>query len=169
MDIETLFGQNTLIFNSPLEFSLRCACIIEKDQNQGIDLDRLVYYDYLILNTGDIADIPSIHPALPFRGAQVLVKREIIKHALVILISKQLVDVKFDPKGITYYKNELTSAFVKFLESSYVIELTRRINWVSERFANYSDVKLSEYIDSNLEKWGGEFVKEAAFRNTQTT
>lgn len=164
--MNNLFEQNISVFNSPLEFSLRCLCIINKEENQGIDLDRLVYYDYLILNTGDIADLPSLHPALPFRGAQVLVKREIIKHALVLLISKQLIDLKLDKKGIRYFKNKLTSPFISFLESNYLKELDRRITWVSENFNNYSDDKLNDFINKNMDKWGGEFVKESIFRNT---
>lgn len=166
MGMKNVFEQSSVVFNSPLEFSLRCLFIIEKDENQGIDLDRLVYYDYLILNTGDITDIASIHPPLPFRGAQVLVKREIIKHALVMLISKQLIDLKFDANGIRYYKNNLTSPFVSFLESDYVKELDRRVTWVSQKFSSYSDTKLNDYIKINLDKWGGEFVKESLFRNT---
>lgn len=164
--MKNVFEQNSVIFNSPLEFSLRCLCIIEKNENQGIDLDRLVYYDYLILNTGDITELSSIHPALPFRGAQVLVKREIIKQALVLLISKQLVDLKFDNNGMRYYKNNLTTPFLSFFGSDYLIELDKRVSWVSQNFSSHSDTKLNEYINNNLDKWGGEFVKESIFRNT---
>ncbi|WP_149205792.1 ABC-three component system middle component 2 [Flavobacterium johnsoniae] len=166
MDINKLFENNNLVFNSPLEFSLRCLCIINHEKNQGIDLNKLVYYDYLILNTGDISDLASMHPAIPFRGAQVLVKREVIKQALSLLISKQLIDLKFDNDGIRYYKNDLTSPFVNYLESEYIMDLHKRISWVSEHFFSYKDDELSGFINSNMDKWGGEFIKESIFRNT---
>jgi hypothetical protein len=166
MDLNRIFEENNTIFNSPIEFALRCLCIINNENNQGIDLERIVYYDYLILNTGDFTDIESIHPPLPFRGAQVLIKREIIKIALRLLLSKQLIDIKFSNSGIRYYKNNLTHPFIGFLESEYLLELNERISWVSNHFHTFNDANLTEYISLNLEKWGGEFIKESIFRNS---
>ncbi|QEE49112.1 hypothetical protein FUA48_05810 [Flavobacterium alkalisoli] len=166
MDIKNIFRETNTVFNSPLEFALRCLCILDNSKTQGIDLERLVYYDYLILNTGDFTDLPSIHTPLPFRGAQVFVKREFIKEGLKILISKQLIELKFEEQGIRYYKTHLTNPFLQFINCDYYFKLKERIELVSNYFKNYTDEQLTNYINENLEKWGGEFVKESLFRNT---
>jgi len=156
---------NTKIFNTPIEISLRLLLIISTNGESGISLDRLLIYDYLILNSGDIEDAPaSLHPALPSRSSQLLVKRELVQKALQILSSKELLKIKFSKKGILYCPTKLSLPFIKYFESEYFLELNIRVKWVVEKFNTKTNKQLDNYINSNLSKWGSEFISESYFR-----
>jgi len=158
--------RNSKSFNTPLEYALRSLFLIKYAGNIGIDLDRLIAYDYLLLNTGDIDNAPeSIHPAIPFRSAQLLIKREIIQKGLSILLSKGLINIQFTKKGFLYYPNQLTEVFLGYFETEYAELLENRANWVINSFNNYNSKQLERFISKNLDKWGGEFVNESFFRD----
>lgn len=156
---------NIKVFNSPLEIALRLLLIISKTGKGGISLDRLVIYDYLTLNSGDVNGAPtSLHPALPNRSSQLLVKREIVKKSLQILSSKELLIVKFASNGIIYCPSKLSTPFVEYFESAYFSELSKRTDWIIENFKNKTTKNLDRYINSNLNNWGSEFINESYFR-----
>ena len=145
------FEHRGKIFNTPIEYALRSLLIITKIGSNGIDIDRLIAYDYLVLNSGDIQGGPeSIHPPIPFRSAQILIKRDIIKKGINILLSKELIGIKYSKQGIYYIPTDLTLGFITYLNSKYFISIQERISWVINQFANYSDNKLKKMIDSNL-------------------
>jgi hypothetical protein len=147
-----------LIFNSPLEIALRLLYIFNS-ATIPLDLQRLVYYHYLLIHSGDIPDSPqSIHPNLPIRSCEILVNRQVLKSSLTLLVLKDLVKVKYTQKqGIQYSKSKTTNVFVKYLESPYSKLLEQRATWLCSTFDNFSDKKLSKLIQDNLEQWGSEF------------
>jgi hypothetical protein len=153
------------VFNSPLEISLRVLLTLALIGNKGLSIERLVVYDYLILNSGDVEGGPaSLHPALPNRSSQLLIKRELIKKSLRILSSKELISVKYSKKGILYSPSKLSVPFMNYFESEYFLELKSRIEWVIENFSSKTEKSIDKYISSNLTKWGSEFVNEAYIR-----
>lgn len=147
-----------IIFNSPLEIALRLLFIFNST-TIPLDLQRLVYYHYLLIHSGDIPESPkSIHPNLPTRSCEILVNRQVLKKSLTLLVLKDLIKVKYSKKkGIQYSKNRPTDIFVKYLESAYSKLLEERANWLCTTFDSYSDEQLSQLINSNLEQWGSEF------------
>lgn len=163
-----LFEQrNTNVFNTPLEVGLRLLYILNELQREGCDLQRLVYYDYILVHSSDVPNGPkSIHPSTPHRSTEILVKRELVKKGLTLMHSKQLVDSVFDSNGITYKATELTGPFIEYNNTEYASSLRRVATWLVNEFENYSDEKLSLFIKNNLDVWGGEFSKEALLRGS---
>ncbi len=152
------------IFNSSLEIALRLLIIINLS-DKGISRDRLNIYDYLILNTGDIADAPnSLHPALPARSTQLFIKHHKIKEALNILLSKELIIIEPSVKGFLYKKSDITAHVIQYFKSNYYNELILRVLWILDNFNSYTDDQLKSFISKNLEKWGSEFTSESLFR-----
>src|SRR6266542_2221488 len=101
--------RNTSVFNSPLEIGLRVLYLLNELLPNGCDLQRLVYYDYILVHSSDVPDGPkSIHPSIPHRTTEILIKRELVKKGLTLMHSKQLVDSVFDSTGISYKATELT-------------------------------------------------------------
>jgi hypothetical protein len=150
-------------FNSPLECGLRTLFILDSSRNVGMDLQRIVAYDYLLVHSGDIENGPeSLHPAVPYRGAELLIKRDSIQAGLNQLLAKELIQINFVPQGFVYTATELTGAFVKLLKSSYAIELQKRSRWVAAHFGAFTDRKLDYYITANIGRWGAEFEALAA-------
>lgn len=157
--------RNISVFNTPLEIGLRVLYLLNELQPEGCDLQRLVYYDYILVHSSDIPGGPrSIHPSIPHRSTEILVKRELLKKGLTLMQSKQLVDSVFAPSGITYEATELTRPFLEYNQSEYAQKLKEISKWLVNEFKFYSDESLSNFIKNNLDVWGGEFSKESLFR-----
>jgi hypothetical protein len=81
MNAQTLVSRPSRLFNTPLECGFRLAIILDAVSGEP-DLQRLVSYDYLLVHSGDVEGGPaSLHPAVPFRGTELLVKRELVRQA----------------------------------------------------------------------------------------
>jgi len=157
--------RNTTVFNSPLETGLRILYILNELYPTGCDLQRLVYYDYILVHSNDVPNGPkSLHPSIPHRSTEILVKRELVKKGITLMNSKELVNSIFDSSGILYSATELTKPFLEYNKSDYAINLKSVSNWLVKTFASYSDEALSLFIKNNLDVWGGEFSKESLLR-----
>ncbi|WP_108802765.1 ABC-three component system middle component 2 [Aquimarina sp. Aq107] len=162
--MESFKNRNTKVFNSPLEMGLRTLFVLMAS-NKPCDLQRLVYYDYMLVHSGDISNGPkSIHPNIPFRASEILVKRELIKKGLNLMISRDLITLNFSDNGFTYQSNELTAAFVKYLDTSYAKDLLRTSSWIVNYFDDLTDRELELYFKDKLDVWGGEFTRESLLR-----
>ncbi|MFZ1321131.1 MAG: ABC-three component system middle component 2 [Ignavibacteria bacterium] len=160
--------RNTNVFNSPLEIGLRVLYVLNELFPMGCDLQRLVYYDYLLIHSGDVPEGPkSIHPSIPHRSTEILVKRELLKKGLTLMNSKQLVETVFDSTGISFKASKLTRPFIEYNKSEYAKRLKEISVWLVKKFNNYSDDNLSLFIKNNLDIWGGEFSKESLFRGSE--
>lgn len=157
--------RNVTVFNSPLEIGLRILFILDELFPESCDLQRLVYYDYILVHSGDAPGGPaSIHPSLPHRSSEILVKRELVKRGLTLMNSKQLVKCDFDSTGIVYSATEFTKPFLEYYQTDYAIELKNVSKWILGSFGSYTDDNLSTFIKNNLDVWGGEFSKESLLR-----
>tara|TARA_R100000935_G_scaffold58415_2_gene95369 strand:+ start:44570 stop:45073 length:504 start_codon:yes stop_codon:yes gene_type:complete len=166
--MDSIDRRNTKVFNSPLEMGLRVLFLLKASETP-CDLQRLVYYDYILVHSGDIPSGPnSIHPNIPYRASEILVKRDLIKKGLNLMLSRELISLKFSNQGFIYESNKLTEAFIKYLDTPYAIELSKISNWVIDYFHNLSDNEMELYFKDKLDVWGGEFTKESLLRgNTE--
>lgn len=159
--------RNTSVFNSPLEVGLRLLYILNETYPKGLDLQRLVYFDYILVHSGDVpGGPPSIHPNIPHRTSEILIKRELVKKGLTLMNSKQLIKSIFNDTGILYSATELTEPFLDYNNSEYASSLKHVSNWLVNKFQSYSDDKLSLFIKNNMDIWGGEFTKESLLRGS---
>lgn len=153
------------IFNSPLEIGLRCLYILNQVPGEALDLQRLIYYDYLMIHSSDVPGGPiSLHPKIPHRSTEILIKRNILMKGLFLMKSKELIEVIFGQDGISYQTSRLTSTFLEYLNSDYSKSLKDTSKWVISTFTKYSDHALAEFITTNLHSWGGEFLNESLLR-----
>lgn len=152
-------------FNTPLECGLRALFMLDAQRERSADLQRLVSYDYLLVHSGDVPGGPSsLHPAVPFRGSELLVKRDLVGAGLNQMHSRELLQKSFDVSGILYRATQLTSAFVALLSSSYALDLRERAKWVAINFGSFSDSELDAFMSENIGRWGGEFDRLTALR-----
>ena len=154
MNVQTLF-------NSPLEMGLRLLFVFKNTKKHSFDLQRLIYYNYLLVHSSDIPSAPkSLHPDLPNRSCEIVISREIVSNGLNLLLSKGLLCVEYKKSGVKYKKNDNTTAFLDYLESKYSKELNERAIWVCNEFDEIGDRKLDKFIHARLGKWGSEFSRE---------
>jgi len=148
-------------FNTPFEIGLRSLVIISAMESEGIDVQRLLIYDYFIIHSGDVENgPPSLHPSLPHRSSSLLIRRKVLQEGLNLMYSKSLLDVVYDNSGISFRASQLTKPFLALFNSTYLEKLKDNAQWVIEKFSSYSEVELRNYVDSNLIEWGGEFEYE---------
>lgn len=151
-------------FNSAIECGLRSLVILERAFPCDYDLQRLVFYDYLLVHSGDAGGPDSIHPATPHRSGETLVKRKILELGLLMMMSRKLVVREYDKTGIVYSASDNAAPFLDNLASQYVKILKERAIWVIEVFDEYTDRQLEKFFQENLDRWGGEFEKEALLK-----
>lgn len=151
-------------FNSAIECGLRSLVILEHAFPRDYDLQRLVFYDYLLVHSGDANGPASIHPATPHRSGEVLVKRQILEQGLLLMMSRKLVIREYDKTGIVYSASDNATPFLDSMESRYVGLLKERATWVIAVFDDYTDKQLDKFFQENLDRWGGEFAKEALLK-----
>ena len=148
------------LYNTPVEIGMRCLITLRAIGAKGADLDRIMFYDYLCLNTADLNGPESLHPPIPNRGVQVYARKELIKKGLILLLSKELVVLRPTSEGFTYAINDSGEKFLRYFQTNYFELLVERINWTQSKFQALSNIEIKQYIDMNLQNWGGEFLAD---------
>jgi hypothetical protein len=161
-------GRHARLFNSTLEYGFRLLFLLDAANPQQADLQRLISYDYLLVHSGDVEDgPPSLHPAVPFRGSELLVKRDLVRSGLDLMFARELVEKRLTEQGIVYRGSQLTRAFLGLLKAPYAENLRWRAQWVIERFGSLTDEALNSFISANVGRWGAEFEHLAALRDLE--
>lgn len=165
MDRINIFERDIVAFNTPLEIGFRVLFILNAIYPKDIDLNRLVIYDYFLLNSEDFPNGPkSLHPPIPHRSVQIAIKPPIMKEALMLMNSRELIDVVFSLQGILYKANALTKKFVELQENEYAENLKKIGYWLHGQFNSYTDEELNLYVHNNISNWGSEFIYESLIR-----
>ena len=166
-NIENIFEtRNTNVFNSPLEIGFRILFILNGISPREVDFNQLVIYDYFLLNSNDFPNGPrSLHPPIPHRSSQIIIKPLILKDALILMRSKELIEIIFSEKGIKYKANDLTQRFIELQENDYSKKLIELSNWICKQFGNFTNEQLNAIVENNIPNWGGEFIYESLIRS----
>jgi hypothetical protein len=152
-------------FNTAIESGLRSLFLLEQISPTFRDLQRLVYYDYLLVHSNDASNnLTSLHPPIPYRSGEWLVRRKLIADGLDLMFAKELLRKNFDETGISFAASELTTPFLRYFVTDYAVLLRESSKWVANRFEKYSDKELSNFMTENLGQWGAEFKRESIIR-----
>lgn len=147
------------VFNNAIETGLRVLIILRAAYPSALDLQQILYYDYLTVHSGDVEDGPkSLHPQVPNRSGELFVRRKILEDGLELFISNGLIEKVFTLQGIEYRATENASPFLDMLNEDYTLELMERAQWVVHEFQYKATEELEKFIKNNLDKWGGEFT-----------
>ena len=156
------------LFNTPLECGFRMLFLLHAAAPKARDLQRLISHDYLLVHSGDATGGPiSLHPPVPFRGAEWLVKRDVLNAGLNQMFARGLLLKNATAAGIVYQRSELTAAFIGLLKAPYAELLMERAYWVEDQFGSMSDDRLTGYMTENVGRWGAEFERLTALRELE--
>jgi hypothetical protein len=148
-------------FNNGVDTGLRMLTLLNAAYPLKYDLDHLVYFDYMIVHSGDIdPETTSLHPAVPNRTGEIFIRRNLIQQGLEVFIHKGLVNRYYNTSGIQYGATEIATPFLDSLSEAYSYALMERANWVAKNFAQYDSKTLREVIAKNLSKVRNEFNLE---------
>ncbi len=128
-------------------------------------LEQLVYFDYLLVHSGDVANGPvSLHAAVPHRGGEWMTRRQYVEKGLEILVSRELALKRFTTDGIVYSASELATPLLEYFNTEYASLLKERAAWIKARFGESSELDLRKLLSENMSEWGAEFKREALIR-----
>ncbi|MGV3615126.1 MAG: ABC-three component system middle component 2 [Fimbriimonas sp.] len=145
-------------FNNPLEAGLRVLAILMESHPSPVELQKLVFLDYLAVHSGDVDGPESLHPPTPHRAAELVLRRELLDGGALLMLSRGLVARHFDESGFSYSATEEAGAFMMSLTAAYTAALKDRARWVVKTFGDRSTEELGRFFAQNLDRWGGEFA-----------
>ena len=146
-----------LPFNSPLETGIRSLSILVAAYPRAFDLQHLVAFDHLVVHTGDIDGPASLHPELPMRSTELLVRRGLVERGLLLMISRGLIAREATAEGIYYRAGEFAETFIASLTSHYLVALRERAEWVADNFSDMEQDTFREALRRAFGRWIEEF------------
>jgi hypothetical protein len=146
-----------ITFNSPLEAGVRAVVILAAAYPRSFDLQRLVAFDHLLVHTGDLGGPVSLHPPVPLRSAELLVRRKLIERALLLMMTRDLVSRGVGQEGIRYTAGENAVPFLAAIQSEYVKELQERAHWLVEQLGGMPDSEFRALMRRLFDHWVEEF------------
>lgn len=144
-------------FNGPLEAGLRAVAVLGAAHPRSFDLQRLVAFDYLLVHTGDIDGPSSLHPPTPLHSAELLVRRKLVEQALLLMMTRELVEREFGVDGIRYRAGENAAPFLLSMQSEYLIALKERAIWLVGSLGDRNDREFNAIMRRFFDRWVEEF------------
>src|SRR3984893_16351359 len=144
-------------FNSPIETGIRALILLAESYPRQLDLQRILEFDYLIVHSGDVDGPPSIHPPLPLRSGELLVRRQLIERGLLLMISRGLLSRHATPTGFVYQAEDDAGPFLDALTAEYLTDLKDRAEWVVDRFRDMNDQQIRLMLTKVYDQWSREF------------
>ncbi|WP_048170653.1 ABC-three component system middle component 2 [Methanosarcina siciliae] len=153
--------RNAVLFNSPLETGVRAVVVLNAAYPKAFDLSQITWFDHLVVHTSDIGGPMSLHPDLPSRSGELLVRRSLIEESLTLMRRLHLIDILADERGIVYQASDEAYSFVELMRSKYACDLKARSEWLAENFCNMDKEQMKKLITDKLGRWSIEFQHEA--------
>lgn len=147
-------------FNSKLETGIRALVVLEAFHPRRCDLTEMTWFDHLVVHTGDLdgQDVPnSLHPDLPNRAGELLVRRQLVEQSLRIMQQMHLIEVFECERGIEYCASEDAPSYLDLLQAPYAIALKERAKWIAKHFINRTTAEMRELIENRIGRWTAEF------------
>lgn len=147
-------------FNSTLETGIRALAVLEAFHPRRCDLLEMTWLDHLVVHTGDLdnLDAPgSLHPDLPNRAGELLVRRQLVEKSLRLMQQVHLVDVFETADGIAFGASEDAPSYLDLLQAPYSVALKERARWMAERFASLPTQEMRVLIEDRIGRWTADF------------
>ena len=150
-------------FNSTLETGIRALVVLEAFYPRRCDLLEMTWLDHLVVHTGDFdgQDVPeSLHPDLPNRVGELLVRRQLVEKSLRLMQQVHLVELFETEDGISFAASEDAPSYLDLLQAPYSLALKRRAKWMANRFAGMQTDEIRALIEARIGRWTAEFRAE---------
>jgi hypothetical protein len=149
------------LFSTSIEAGLRSLGILESLFPATLDLGRLVALDHIVVHSRDFdAEAPeSLHPPSPYRRAEPVVRRDLVRLGIDLMVARNLVHRIPTPDGFTYLASETASPFIASLQSAYWLNLLERSRWAADKFGDNTSDQLSALIRERVDTWISEFAE----------
>ncbi len=148
------------LFNSPLETGVRSVVLLNTAYPRAFDLKELTWLDHLVVHTGDIAGPESLHPNVPHRDGELLVRRSLVEQGVTLMRRLHMIEAKYEACGIVYAALNQAAPFVKLIRTEYGRALKARAEWLNNYLSERGEDHLHEVITQKIGRWAVEFQNE---------
>ena len=146
-------------FNSSFETGVRCIVILLAMYPKRVDLQRLVYLDYLSVHSGDAEGPESLHAALPMRSAELAVRRQILEAGLLLMRNYSLVNQHATSEGFVFSVTERAGTYLSMLQAPYLMKLMDRASWVADEFGGADLAEFQAIEKRFFQQWSTSFQR----------
>lgn len=151
-----------LLFNSDVETGLRTLIVLEALHPRRCSLSELVWFDYVVVNTGLFDGGPeSLHPATDVATGELLVRRHVLQEGIRLLRLLHLAEEIPTADGFVYVSGEEAPTFLDHLSTRYHSSLKLRAEWLARAFGSMSGDEIKRVLDNALGKWTAQLQTEA--------
>lgn len=147
-------------FNSKLETGIRALVVLEAFYPRRCDLTEMTWFDHLVVHTGDLEgqNVPeSLHPDLPNRAGELLVRRHLVEQSLRIMQQMHLIEVFECESGIEFCASEEAPSYLDLLQTPYSLALKQRAKWMANHFIDQTAAEMRALIENRIGRWTAEF------------
>lgn len=153
-------------FNSTLETGIRALIVLEAFHPRRCDLLELTWLDHVVVHTRDWDPLfapSSLHPDLPNRAAELVVRRPLVEKSLRLMQQLHLIDAFETAEGITFGASEDAPIYLDLLQAPYTVALKERAQWIAERFADKPAAEIREQMERRIGRWTADFRVDEPF------
>jgi hypothetical protein len=145
------------LFNSRLETGVRALIVLEAVHPAALDLLELTWFDHIVIHTGDLDGPPSLHPNVPYRSGEMIVRRRMIEQSLTLMQRLHLVDVVAGKEGIRYRASDEAYPVIQLMRSPYTQKLRERAGWLAANIYSMDREDIEALIADKVGRWKIEF------------
>jgi hypothetical protein len=160
--------QQVPLFNSPMETGVRATVVLDALYPRALDLARVTWLDHLVVHTADLGGPPSLHPDIPQRTGELLVRRRLVEDGLNMMRRLHLIESRSSEQGILYQATEEATAFCDSLRTEYGRDLKHRAGWLANYLREHSDDDIARLIKEKIGLWSVEFQGESGPESDQS-
>jgi len=154
------FGETIPLFNSALETGLRALIVLDAFHPRACSTSELVWFDHLVVHTADLEGPDSLHPDLPSRAGELLVRRRLVDEGVRLLLHAELVNVVDDEDGMRFQASDDAPSFLDLLAVPYAQTLKDRAQWLAGRLGEIPEDAIRDVVHQRLGRWTLEFQGE---------
>jgi hypothetical protein len=158
--MEVIDAVRAPLFNSALETGVRTLVVLNAAFPRMFDLAQLTWFDHLVVHTADVGGPQSLHPDLPQRTGELLVRRRVVEEGVQLMRRLHMVIAIVDEKGIAYQASDGASALVDTMHTPYALKLKSRAEWLAQKLEEFTGEQLTELIADKIDRWAVEFQGE---------
>lgn len=148
------------LFNGPLETGVRSVILLNAAYPRVFDLKELTWLDHLVVHTGDISGPASLHPNVPHRDGELLVRRSLVEQGIRLMRRLRMIEEKYSASGIAYAAMDQAGPFVSLIRTEYGRTLKARSQWLMDYLSMYGQDHLQEIITQKIGRWAIEFQSD---------
>ncbi len=125
---------------------------------RAFDVTEITWFDHLIVHTGDIGGPTSLHPDVPQRSGELLVRRRLVEESLLVMRRLHLVEFVPDgDTGLLYRASEESVGVIELLRTPYSVALRDRAEWLASNVLSKARSELEDLVTERIGRWRIEF------------